>query len=602
MNHKSLFRIFLFCVIAVLAVLPAHAARADSGWVINDFSSRIGILSDGRIHVEENIKATFSDQKHGIYRDLPVVYQDQSGQRYTIIDVLSVSQDGQTAVSAIERNGANLRIRIGDANKLIEGEHNYQIVYLATGVLNSFSGYDELYWNVTGNDWAVPIQRSSAVVDVPAPILQSSCYAGGFGGNTPCDQKTNQGQKAEFYQNNLLEAGQGLTVAVGFEKGAVPILTVAAPPSLLSILRMPLTSISFLVFLALGLAAIIGAWWKKGRDQWYERRSLFDPNQQVSTMPLGGQETIVVEYDPPQKLRPGEMGVLKDETADTLDVSASIVDLAVRGYLTITEIPKKHFWQSTDYELKRIKTADEQLLKYEKLLLEFLFEGGPSVLVSSLKNSFYSHLRKIKDALYQNAVAKNMFTANPATVRAVGVIIGVLVLLASVVIFGAMGAAMGNPGVNAYLISVLMALASALAICGVVLIPVAVKAMPRRSAQGRELYRQIRGYEEFLSNVEKYRQQYFERQNVFMDVLPYAMVFGLTDKLAKAMAKMGVQPPPPNWYYGVNPVFNMSAFSNSMSAFSTALSTNMASTPHSSGSGGGGFSGGGFGGGGGGSW
>ena len=120
-------------------------------------------------------------------------------------------------------------------------------------------------------------------------------------------------------------------------------------------------------------------------------------------------------------------------------------------------------------------------------------------------------------------------------------------------------------------------------------------------AYGHELYRQIKGYKLFVSGTEKYRQPFFENRNIFMQVLPYAMVFGVTKKLAKAMEQMGIEPSQPAWYVG-SQAFNIGSFSSSMESFSSALSSSIASAPGGSGSGGGGFSGGGGGGGGGGGW
>jgi uncharacterized membrane protein len=86
-----------------------------------------------------------------------------------------------------------------------------------------------------------------------------------------------------------------------------------------------------------------------------------------------------------------------------------------------------------------------------------------------------------------------------------------------------------------------------------------------------------------------------------MEVLPYAIVFGVTKKLAKAMEDMGIKPPEPAWYVGAA-AFNPYRFTNNIDNFSRSLSSAIAAAPGGSGSGGGGFAGGGFGGGGGGSW
>ena len=126
--------------------------------------------------------------------------------------------------------------------------------------------------------------------------------------------------------------------------------------------------------------------------------------------------------------------------------------------------------------------------------------------------------------------------------------------------------------------------------------------MSKRTAHGRELYRRTKGFQLFISQAEKYRQRFFEKENMFNEILPYAIVFGLTTKFAKAMEKIALHPQTSSWYIGSRS-FNIAVFSSSINSFSNSLSSAIAATPKGSGfSRGGGFSGGGFGGGGGGSW
>jgi uncharacterized membrane protein len=125
--------------------------------------------------------------------------------------------------------------------------------------------------------------------------------------------------------------------------------------------------------------------------------------------------------------------------------------------------------------------------------------------------------------------------------------------------------------------------------------------MPRKTAHGREMFRRSRGYELFISKAEKHKQRFFEKKNMFNEILPYAIVFGLTEKFANAFAAMGLDPQSHSWYVGSRP-FNAAVFGAHVASFSGSLSSAMATAPGGSGFGGGGFSGGGFGGGGGGSW
>jgi uncharacterized membrane protein len=292
-------------------------------------------------------------------------------------------------------------------------------------------------------------------------------------------------------------------------------------------------------------------------------------------------------------LRPAEIGTLLDEQADTLDVSATIVDLAVRGYLRITEIEKKQWlFGSTDYKLERLKPSDDELLTYERNLLDGLFEDGDTVDMSDLKNEFYTTLSSVKSQLYTQVVKQDAyFASDPETVRTVhyvagfalaGVGVGAIVLLGM-----ALGAAIvGIPIVFAGLLMLALA-----------------HAMPRRTGPGREMYRRILGFRQYMTVAETDRQRFNEETNLFQEYLPYAIVYGCVDKWAKAFEGLENQPDTSSWYVSTH-AFAPLAFSSSLQSFSSSMSSAIASTPGGSGGSGfsGGFSGGGGGGGGGGSW
>ena len=129
--------------------------------------------------------------------------------------------------------------------------------------------------------------------------------------------------------------------------------------------------------------------------------------------------------------------------------------------------------------------------------------------------------------------------------------------------------------------------------------------MPRRTAKGTGTLRRVQGFRRFIEESEKERARFAERQNLFSEYLPYAVVFGATDKWARAFAGIDGQLPQTNWYVGSYGYFTLGSFNDSMDGFATTTSGTITSTPSGSGSsgfGGGGFSGGGGGGGGGGSW
>jgi uncharacterized protein (TIGR04222 family) len=340
------------------------------------------------------------------------------------------------------------------------------------------------------------------------------------------------------------------------------------------------------------VAALGSLWWKLGRDRQavmlHQAGTDAGPEGRV---PLFGARPIGVEFQPPDNIRPAQMGLLIDERADTLDVTATIVDLAVRGYLSITEVPKTWLLGSKDWRLTRLKAPAASLLEYERIVFDGLFATGNETALSELKNKFYKDLEEAKRALYKDAVARKWFPRNPNSVRAIGRVAGIFGMVAGI-------------GVTVYLAQWGAGLVGLPFVAGGLLLALIAGAMPRRTARGTHLMRRTLGFAKYIRTAETHQLAYAERANLFTEYLPHAIVFKCVDKWAAAFKDIDLQQATGRWYAGPA-AFNASSFSSSLGSFSSSVSSAMASTPGGSGSsgfGGGGSSGGGGGGGGGGSW
>jgi len=301
-----------------------------------------------------------------------------------------------------------------------------------------------------------------------------------------------------------------------------------------------------------------------------------------------------VEFLPPEDLRPAQMGLILDERADTLDVTATIIDLAVRGYLHITELPKEGLFGHKDWQLNKVKPADDELLPYERELFESLFsDSKEEVTISSLKYKFADDLKKVKEKLYADGMKRDWFAGNPESMRRLWLFGGIMVVVIGVL--ASIGSAIQ---LSRALIPVPLIFA------GLVLIVMA-HTMARRTATGSEVLRRVLGFRLYITTAETRRQEFNEQKNIFARYLPFAIVFGCVNKWAKAFEGLDdmAQSSTASWYTGVGP-FQVVAFSAGLQAFATGVSSTMASAAPSSGGSGfsGGFSGGGGGGGGGGSW
>ncbi|HLF78797.1 MAG TPA: DUF2207 domain-containing protein [Dehalococcoidia bacterium] len=601
----------LALVVASLLVLLAIAAgrssaSTDEGWVITAFDASYAVRADGVVAVTEDIRVDFLGlEKHGIFREIPVEYETDDPKYHRLITISAIKvDDGQRAHKfTTSRNGANLQIKIGDPDRTISGAQRYRIAYEVRGAFNSFDDHDEFYWNVTGNDWPVPIQRVGATAQAPANAV--TCYEGPRGSTVPCSWgRATSGDGYRFLATRPLSSGEGLTIVLSTPKGAVAV----PPPNLIYIKSVGEQVRDFIglkpvpIAVAIGLAAlaalvILRQWWVAGRDRWFGDVHYLRGGTEETIKPAFAKETVVVEYMPPEmpgkrRLRPAEIGLLLDERADTLDVSATIIDLAVRGYLRITEVEKTWLFGQSDYKLTKLKDADNDLLPYESLLLNSLFEDGGEVDMSDLKNKFYDDLAKVKTALDDQGVTTDrFFPQKPSTVRTIYLVAGlVLAGLGVVAIIGLGSLGAGIVGLPIVLAGIVIAVMSG--------------AMPRRTASGREMFRRCLGFRQYMTVAETDRQRFNEDANIFSEYLPYAIVMGCTEKWAERFKGLGeMQSTPGNWYVGTH-AFAPVLFASQINSFSSSISGAISSTPASSGGSGfsGGSSGGGFGGGGGGSW
>jgi uncharacterized membrane protein YgcG len=615
--------ILLGCLAVGGAVLTARSAGAQSPVErIRSYDIEVRIAPSGEMLVAERIEYDFgATRKHGIFRSIPVRFHfDDRHDRVYPIDLIAVEGSPGTPDDHVtNEEGGALVIQIGDPDETITGLHSYSISYRVEGALNGFKDHDELFWNLVGDTWEVPIDRVTARVWMPADLTEVECFAGPTGSHGSCDDASVQGAIATFGHTRLFPFS-GLTVVVGIPKGAVP----APRPVLVerwsftrAFSATPATVTITSVLLALVIGAVGWVMWHQGRD----RRAIGSAvdvaygsaGEGEETVPLFDRSAIAVEYAPPDHIRPGQIGTLVDEVANPLDVTATIVDLGVRGYLRIEEIPKGWLFGKPDWRLVRLKDADGDLLRYERLLFEGMFgegddvakeddldhdEAAPSasgleaVRLSALRKRFATRLRQVQDALYQDGVQRRWFAGRPDKVRGTWQAAGWVVFLA-------------GAGLTAILAwkTHLGLLPVPIALGGMVL-AIGGRWMPRRTPRGTGLVRRVQGFRMYIATAEVQESQFAERENLFYRYLPYAVVFGLTDRWARAFADLDRQASAASWYVGSRP-FSVHTLTSSIDSFTVSSAGTISSTPSGSGSsgfGGGGSSGGGGGGGGGGSW
>jgi hypothetical protein len=586
--------------IAFASPVSASAER------ITSYDVQIAIATDGDLQVIERIRYDFGTaEHHGIYRDIPtrLRYDDRYDRVFPLrVDGVSGSPGTPTDYSIEDAGGGMTRIKIGDPDRTVTGEHTYELLYTVEGAMNAFDDHDELYWNAIGTDWAVPIDRATARVTTFGDVTGVACFAGAEGSSLACDRSAARGNEAAFAQRSL-SPYEGMTVVVGIAPGTIEV----GPPLLeerWSLQRAFATgpgqgaAAAGVVLVGVGVFAYLA--WSRGRDRRYVGspvdQVMGNPGGATQRVPAGeGDDAAPVEFAPPEGIRPGQAGVLLDEHAHTVDVAATLVDLAVRGYLVIQEIPKEGFFGKPDWRMLRLEADGAVLLPYERLLLDGVFQDGDDVTLSSLRNTFAERLATVEESLYVDASSQGWFLMRPDKVRLRWGALGAFVLAIGGVAAFVMirSTSFGLAGLGAVLV-------------GLVFI-VGAKRMPARTAKGTAMLRRVRGYRQVIETADRYLARWAEQENVFPQTLPYAIVFGLTDRWARACAGLASDPTTSSamaWYVPIHG-FSVETFAEAIDGFTVATSGTMTATPAGSGSsgfGGGGFSGGGGGGGGGGSW
>lgn len=571
---------YFFSVCAAIVLLFAVTVHAQES--IRTFDTRLQVNADGTMNVSEAISYDFGNaQRHGIFRDIPVKYRSALGRYSMSLSAVSVIDgEGSAYPFTVSRQGSQQRIKIGDPDRLISGAHTYIISYVVHDAVGFFKDHDEIYWNAVGTDWEIPIQTASAVVSLPGgiPVSQVSaeCYVGSRGSKSSCEVKKVDAASSIFdhatFGQTRLDPQQGLTIVVSFPKG---IVTEPSPDQKVwSVIQNNwVVAVPFIVFIFM-----FWLWRSKGRDP-------------------SGRGTIIAEYEPPDGLTPGQVGTLLDQGADNKDVSAEIINLAVKGYLTIERVvTDKIMKDSVDYIFTQIKESDGSLAQHEDTLLTGLFStadateaGVKNISLSDLKQKFYTTQAAIKADLYASLVGKKFFVGYPNRIRAAYIGAGFVI--------GGFGAGvLGNYYGTLGVISLLLSGAT---------IVLFGWAMPRRSQEGVLEREKILGFKEFLSVTETDRLKFHnapeKNPKQFEQFLPYAMVLGVEKQWADQFKD--IYTAPPSWYRDASGgAFVASAFASDIRSFSTQAASTLAANPASGGSGGSGFSGGGGGGGGGGSW
>ncbi|WP_405234824.1 DUF2207 domain-containing protein [Lentisalinibacter orientalis] len=557
-----------------LAAMMATAAVADER--IHRYHAEIAVPAAGPITVTETIEVSAEGERirRGIYRDLPTDYEDEAGNRIRIVpEFRSVRRNGSAEPHHTERRSNGIRLYIGSADELVpRGRHVYEITYTVDRVLGYFDDHDELYWNVTGNQWAFPIDEAAATVRLPDSVdaadVGVEAYTGPFGATgQDYEASVDFRGNAVFRGTRELRPEEGLTIVVSWPKGHV------AEPTAADDLRFLLSQNLGLLIALSGAAGslfyLLTAW----------RRTGVDPEPGV----------IFPHYEPPEGYSPASLRYVAEMGYDKRTFTAAVLNLAVKGFVTIEE-------DDGDYALDRTaKTDDGSLAPGESAILSHLFASANRM---ALDNQYHSivggamkaHEKALKRDYYQRYFVSNSGLLLPAVVLLLGAGIGAAIA-DRLTLFAAIALAAGG--------------------AGVVLFAWLLKAP---TPHGRRLLDKVEGFRLYLEVAEKdelnLRNPPERTPELFEAYLPFALALEVeqpwAEQFADVFARLRGETGSdwhPRWYAGRwdagNPVKMSRAVGSSLNSAIASAATPPGS---SSGGGGGGSSGGGGGGGGGGGW
>ena len=558
----------------LVAVLACASSAADER--ILEYHSDILVRTDGWIEITESItvRAEGNQIRRGIYRDYPVRYEDRYGNDVKVLyEPRSVLRNGEPEEFNSEPSGDDVRTYFGSASRLLEpGEYTYTYRYDAGRMLGFFERRDEIYWNVTGNEWTFPIDSASATVtfdfDVAAEDLVLTAYTG-LMGQLGADYRSSidAAGRAEFTTTRPLGRYEGLTIVVEWPKGLVD-----EPSELQRGIWLLQDNVNLLIALA-GLAAMLGyyipVWKNYGKD----------PEPGV----------VFTRYEPPQGFSPASLHYIENMGYQDESMTAAVVSLAVKGYLRIDVDDDEHTLVRTNPGSNPPPLATGESELYDALFLE-----GDSVRLVNDNHERIAYAKEAHERSLKFDYHKRYFVTNgalnlpPLSMAVVATVVALSI----------------KPGIAVIATIVLMALTFV----------VFAFIMKRPTAAGRRLLDEVEGFREYLEIAEKdelnLRNPPDKTPALFEKYLPFALALGVEQQWAERFTRIfaGLKGPndtawQPSWYNGAWNNVNFSSSTSSLSSnLGSAISSSVTPPGSSSGGGGGGFSGGGGGGGGGGGW
>lgn len=594
----------------------------DYGYVIDAYDVYIIVNENNVLEITETITANFLEERHGIKRTIPIsneVERLDGTKEVNRVEITDIDVDNEFTTY---KESGNYVIQIGNEDKVITGEETYTITYKYNLGKDKTKDYDELYFNIIGNEWDTAIGNVTFTIEMPKEFDEELLgFSSGKKGELNSDNVY-----YEVYENiiignyiGILDKEEGVTIRLELEDGYFTGAKLNVGLSTYLMYIIPIVSL-------IGAAII---WFLYGRDK-----------EVIET----------VEFYPPEGFNSLEVGYLYKGSADKKDVTSLMIYLANKGYLKISELKEKSLFSKTNsFKITKLKDYNGTNAN-ERTFLNGLFKNKDEVTESDLKDEFYTTTNEIIHNINSEKENKEkIFVSNKyQKITVMGLIIAAFIFtiyaptveyggidsLFSTIILGAVYLAFIAVGLflirsvlpkifwigftilhgflffralpisyalrePIFLYGVLIGIACLLGVCFF------YKYLPKRTDYGIEMLGKIKGFKNFLETAEKDKLEamVLKEPTYFYDILPYTYILGVSNKWIKKFESISIEPP--TWYE-TDDAFDVVVFSsfmdNTMRNAEKVMSSSPTSSSDSGSSSGGGSSGGGSGGGGGSSW
>ena len=601
-------------LLLLLSFIVISLNFSSSAWALNEaitsFDSQITINQNTSITIQETIVHQTSIARHGIYRYIPTKIKTESETISTPVKIVSITDlKGDSYNYTTSYQGSNIVFKIGDPNKTYTGSKTYLVSYTVKNALKKFPEHHELYWDITGEGWKIPILQSSATISSPfANITKINCFSGKIGTNDKaCTKTITNNQSAQFQYQTPVTNNSNFTVVLSLDKNGSLVFPSLLEKSYTAIIQRLLTLI-----ISSPLILIFLLWLKKGRDKVFDSPNIFNnnPNQPYHLKPVFHRFRTPLVYQPLTHLTPAEAHAILTENIGLRAIPAEIIDLARKKYLKIKDLGKKHTFSSqTDYQLTKLKDKDRLLPKHQQYLLESIFESEDKIKLSELKKTFYKHVPLIFNKILMSLDNKNLFTKTKSTknvntntntiingitlgknsslmktrLKYMGITVAAIIIT-FVISIGIVTTFFIMPDIANILLLIITPIFSLAFAYNLI----------QKTPVGTNYMLQVKGLKATIKRG-SWREKIHEKHLFIEETLPFAIALGVVGKLAKDMEKLNIKPP--------SYISSSMVTAGSLNSFVSSFSTNVASSTGTSSSGfSGGSSGGGGGGGGGGSW